>query len=50
MQHLKAKNKHVHPGIRKAIKLLRGGDNNVSELGPSRNPGTKGCCNLCLMS
>lgn len=50
IQNLRAENKHVHPRIRNSIKRLRDGDNDITEPGPSRNPGTKGRCHLCADS
>lgn len=36
----------LDPRIRNPTERLRDGDNDVTEPGPSRNPGTKGRCNL----
>lgn len=50
IQNLRAENKYVHPRIRNSIKRLRDEDNDATEPGPSRNPGTKGRCHLCADS
>jgi len=47
IQNLRVENRHVHPEIRNIIKRLRDADNDVSEPGSSRHPGTKGRCHFC---